>query len=919
MESNEAFVCPLCRHDKIKIFAVGECCHPVCHLCSTKMRVLCEQTYCAICRQELPRVNFVSDLASIQPTIDQSRFTPIDETGDCGIYYPIKVEWIRRETEKLLRNFCPFCYCEYETFEILRDHVRRTHRYFYCDLCVENLNLFPHERKCYTRHDLVQHTRYGDRDDTSFKGHPLCRFCDDHFLDVDQLYKHMRKEHYYCHLCTDDNVYYSDFDLLRDHYRSSHYFCEIGQCKDVQFTNVFSSEIDFRAHQAAQHSKNRAEARQLGTIPVEFQTKPMRDRPQQGPAHRGTFKSGEFKTQGNNNNSTRNERDDSQQEPAVAVAVPSIDEFPTLGERSSTPQNVSQQRGAWLGDSFRRIDSSENFPALASSASNVSNTNVSQRQGIWREQQQQQQTISSSSSTNLNVTSKKAPQPVKPLANGTLSVNLKEDFPALKGASNARIPAPVSMFSAWSTAKKSAKNANANAKANQPPMRLNTNRLINDDEDDECIRRPMTSLTTSTTPIASSNIKMISSSDLPTTQINEKQNKNKKQSLPNAQDFPALPSTTTTQDNVVSSNVWVTDGTNPSTKLSTKQEKKKSAALSKKKFIQEVQGMPPPALLSSTNEFRAIGLSQLGQRLITDENQPTVTTQAKEDKPPSPLPPPPPSSSSIKQEENKSKVQSNKKIPKATKTNDSIKQETPSTKNETQAKSVINQASSQPLVKNETVSEVAPPSISSIQSPPSSTTTVVIPPPPGFATPLAIPPPPGFNAISPSQPAPPSYVFTSSYSKQKDEFRAKLFDLFDGNMNLFTEYDTFCEAFSQNKITSKDFITYTTQLFKDKFDDYLPELIVIMPNIEQQNELYSNWKKDIQSTSLSSSAKQNKSNWTKKTLDEKSIHICRICRQIMFESDVDEHNSYHTEFNSQFPSLPTAAVPIGRGRGKTKK
>jgi hypothetical protein len=253
------------------------------------------------------QVYFVSDLADTQPTIDQSRFTPIDETGDCGIYYPIKAEWIRRETEKLLRNFCPFCAFEFETFEILRDHVRRTHRYFYCDLCVEHLNLFPHERKCYTRHDLVQHIRCGDRDDTSFKGHPLCRFCDDHFLDVDQLYQHMRKEHYFCHLCTSDNVYYrfvlihmtnkrmflfvfSDFDLLREHYRTSHYFCEIDQCKDVQFTNVFASEIDFRAHQASQHSKNRAQARQFGTIPMEFQSSSVRDRKQQrDPVHRGKF------------------------------------------------------------------------------------------------------------------------------------------------------------------------------------------------------------------------------------------------------------------------------------------------------------------------------------------------------------------------------------------------------------------------------------------------------------------------------------------------------------------------------------------------------------------------------------------------------------------------------------------------------
>jgi hypothetical protein len=48
---------------------------------------------------------------------------------------------------------------------------------------------------------------------------------------------------------------------------------------------------------------------------------------------------------------------------------------------------------------------------------------------------------------------------VKPVTNGINSMNIKEDFPALKGASNSKIPAPLSMFSAWSTAKKSAKNA----------------------------------------------------------------------------------------------------------------------------------------------------------------------------------------------------------------------------------------------------------------------------------------------------------------------------------------------------------------------------------------------------------------------------------------------------------------------------
>jgi len=139
-------------------------------------------------------------------------------------------------------------------------------------------------------------------------------------------------------------------------------------------------------------------------------------------------------------------------------------------------------------------------------------------------------------------------------------------------------------------------------------------------------------------------------------------------------------------------------------------------------------------------------------------------------------------------------------------------------------------------------------------------------------------------------------------------------------MTLFIEYDKFCEAFSQNKITSKDFIKFTTQLFKDKLDNYLLELIVIIPNIEQQNELYSIWEKDIHPSSVTTTTTaQNTNNWTTKNIDENKIHKCRICRQIMFESDTDEHNTYHTEFNTQYPSLPPSAVPLGRSSEKKKK
>lgn len=54
--------CVLCCGD-LEATALGRCDHPVCYRCSTKMRVLCEQRYCAVCREELRQVRRVGRAA----------------------------------------------------------------------------------------------------------------------------------------------------------------------------------------------------------------------------------------------------------------------------------------------------------------------------------------------------------------------------------------------------------------------------------------------------------------------------------------------------------------------------------------------------------------------------------------------------------------------------------------------------------------------------------------------------------------------------------------------------------------------------------------------------------------------------------------------------------------------------------------
>ncbi|XP_075574640.1 E3 ubiquitin-protein ligase ZNF598 isoform X3 [Pelecanus crispus] len=162
--------------------------------------------------------------------------------------------------------------------------MRKQHELFCCKLCVKHLKIFTYERKWYSRKDLARHRIHGDPDDTSHRGHPLCKFCDERYLDNDELLKHLRRDHYFCHFCDSDGAqeYYSDYEYLREHFREKHFLCEEGRCSTEQFTHAFRTEIDYKAHKTACHSKNRAEARQNRQIDLQFNYAPRHQRRNEG-------------------------------------------------------------------------------------------------------------------------------------------------------------------------------------------------------------------------------------------------------------------------------------------------------------------------------------------------------------------------------------------------------------------------------------------------------------------------------------------------------------------------------------------------------------------------------------------------------------------------------------------------------------
>jgi quinol monooxygenase YgiN len=177
---------------------------------------------------------------------------------------------------EIIENCCNLCpeLVPFRNFSRLQEHVNKVHQLHYCDICVKNLKLFPWEFKMYTRQKLTAHRRSGDAEDSSYKGHPYCQFCNERYLDNDALHIHLRRQHFWCHFCEADGKqdFFSNIHSLRSHFKKDHYLCEEGDCYHEVLSAAFRNEIDLKAHVTSTHSKglSKAEVKKMRHLPVEF-------------------------------------------------------------------------------------------------------------------------------------------------------------------------------------------------------------------------------------------------------------------------------------------------------------------------------------------------------------------------------------------------------------------------------------------------------------------------------------------------------------------------------------------------------------------------------------------------------------------------------------------------------------------------
>lgn len=148
------------------------------------------------------------------------------------------------------------CGATFATLAELQAHAKGSHSVAVCDLCAANRAVFISELPRLTPAQLKAHCDKGD-EGTGFTGHPLCAFCDTRFYSDSELFSHLMREHFHCHVCAKRDPsrrhdYFNTYADLDRHFRRKHFACEDADCVAKRFV-VFDSALALKAHASAEH------------------------------------------------------------------------------------------------------------------------------------------------------------------------------------------------------------------------------------------------------------------------------------------------------------------------------------------------------------------------------------------------------------------------------------------------------------------------------------------------------------------------------------------------------------------------------------------------------------------------------------------------------------------------------------------
>ncbi|XP_062014704.1 uncharacterized protein LOC133731320 [Rosa rugosa] len=292
--------CAVCA-DTLEWVAYGACGHKeVCSTCVARLRFICEDRRCCICKTE-SNVVFVTKALGDYTKMVRDLPSKARE-GRCGSYWYHEVTqafFDDADHYKMIKAVCNLSCSEcdkmeekstirFRNIEQLKSHLFHQHRLSMCPLCFEGRKVFVCEQKLYTNAQLKRHTSTGDSvvdgsesERGGFKGHPMCKFCKIGFYGENELYAHMTTGHYKCHLCRNSGEqyeYYKNYDDLELHFSRDHFLCEDESCLEKKFV-VFRSEAELKKHSTMAHGGRMSRSKRNAALqlPTSFRYGPSND------------------------------------------------------------------------------------------------------------------------------------------------------------------------------------------------------------------------------------------------------------------------------------------------------------------------------------------------------------------------------------------------------------------------------------------------------------------------------------------------------------------------------------------------------------------------------------------------------------------------------------------------------------------
>ncbi|XP_017366528.1 E3 ubiquitin-protein ligase ZNF598 isoform X3 [Cebus imitator] len=754
--------------------------------------------------------------------------------------------------------------------------MRKQHELFCCRLCLQHLQIFTYERKWYSRKDLARHRMQGDPDDTSHRGHPLCKFCDERYLDNDELLKHLRRDHYFCHFCDSDGAqdYYSDYAYLREHFREKHFLCEEGRCSTEQFTHAFRTEIDLKAHRTACHSRSRAEARQNRQIDLQFSYAPRHSRRNEGVVGGDDYeevdrysrqgraaRAGTRGAQQSRRGSWRYKREEEDREVAAAVRAsvaaqqqeearrsedreeggrPKKEEAAVRGpEEPRGPRHPPRTQGEGPGPKETSTNgpvSQETFPVTGPATPGPLPPPSPKLKD--EDFPSLSASTSSSCSTAATLASVGLALPYAIPARSR-SAFQEEDFPALVSSAPKPGTTPTSLVSAWNSS------SSSNKVARPPPSA------------------------------------QAASSGQPTRKAGKGNRGGRKGGLP----------------------------------LPEEEESGSPAA-------QEPRSARPMGSVASALRPASTQPSKVGKKKKVGSETPSTA-----------LPQPPPPSCPPGPAQAPETPATRAEGPVAIIVNGHTEGPAPARSVPKEPPGLPRPLGSFPCPP-EDFPALGGPCPPRMPPPPGFSAVVLLkgmppPPPPGLAPPVSKPPPPGFSGLLPSPhpacvpspattitkaprptPAPRAYLVPENFRERNLQLIQSIRDFLQSDEARFSEFKSHSGEFRQGLISAAQYYKSCRDLLGENFQKVFNELLVLLPDTAKQQELLSAHM-DFCSREKppSSKSKKNKKSAWQATTEQAGLdcRVCPTCQQVLAHGDVSSHQELHAARDDDFPSLQAIA------------